>query len=613
MHILIKRLHSYMLQRFIPLLTMTFFICLFIVMMQFLWRYIDELVGKGLSISVVGELFFYAALTMVPTALPLAVLLASLMTFGNLGEKFELTAMKAAGISLFRIMKPLIILIALIASGAFFFQNNVLPIAQTKMWTLLFSVRQKSPEVEIPERSFYKEIPDMNIYVGHKNQATGVLHDMIIYDLTRGLDNTRVILADSGKFSFTEDRTRLFLHLHNGELFENLRDNSMGFASQRYLPFRREHFSDKQVYFAFDANFNRIDEQGMRSQYIGQNISQLSRSIDSLSRQVDSIGDSYARELQTSQYVGLALRTNKSGDTGPQLSDLRRDVAMPQPLPIDSLLASPTPVAAKNYISQALNNAKRQRSDYEFKAAILTEEAKLMRRHDIELQKKFTLSIACLIFFFIGAPLGAIIKKGGIGTPLVISVLLFIVYYIIDNTGYKMARDGKIAVWQGIWLSSAILLPMGVFFTYKAVGDSAVFNADAYRNFLLRLLGHQPKRGLEVKEVIMSEVNPSKAIELLQRLLYAAESVAPQLRGLRGFIFGRRYLSSLREPLNDVIEHLSNSRSAKIIGLLNTYPFIITRRNINGVILTTKQLIDTLTVSFTDTDVNHSDNEHYQA
>lgn len=613
MHILIKRLHSYMLQRFIPLLTMTFFICLFIVLMQFLWRYIDELVGKGLSISVVGELFFYAALTMVPTALPLAVLLASLMTFGNLGEKFELTAMKSAGISLFRIMKPLIILIAVISCGAFFFQNNVLPIAQTKMWTLLFSVRQKSPEVEIPERSFYKEIPDMNIYVGHKNQQSGVLHDMIIYDLTRGLDNSRVILADSGKFSFTEDRTRLFLHLHNGELFENLRDNSMGFASQRYLPFRREHFTDKQVYFAFDANFNRIDEQGMRSQYIGQNISQLSRSIDSLSRQVDSIGDSYARELQTTQYVGLALRTGKNGADGPEVSELRRDVAMAEPLPIDSLLASPTPSAAKTYISQALNNAKRQRSDYEFKAAILTEEAKLMRRHDIELQKKFTLSIACLIFFFIGAPLGAIIKKGGIGTPLVISVLLFIVYYIIDNTGYKMARDGKIAVWQGIWLSSAILLPMGVFFTYKAVGDSAVFNADAYRNYLMRLLGHQPKRDLEVKEVIMSEVNNSEAIEQLQRLLSAAEREAPQLRGLRRLALGRRYLGELREPLNAVIEHLSNSRSAKVIGLLNTYPFIITRRNFAGVIVTTQRLITTLTDNNTTPNDNHSYNEDNQA
>ena len=205
-----------MLQRFLPLLAMTFFICLFIVLMQFLWKSIDDLVGKGLEVSVIGELFFYAALTMVPMALPLAVLLASLMVFGNLGENFELTAMKASGISLFRIMKPLTIVMILIAIGAFFFQNNVLPVAQTKMWTLLFSVRQKTPEVEIPQRSFYDQIPNMNLYVERKNAETGMLYDMIIYDLSRGLDNTRVILADSGRFNFTEDKTRLYLHLYTG-------------------------------------------------------------------------------------------------------------------------------------------------------------------------------------------------------------------------------------------------------------------------------------------------------------------------------------------------------------------------------------------------------------
>ena len=233
-----------MLQRFLPLLAMTFFICLFIVLMQFLWKSIDDLVGKGLQVSVIAELFFYAALTMVPMALPLAVLLASLMVFGNLGEKFELTAMKASGISLFRIMRPLTVVMIFIAIGAFFFQNNVLPIAQTKMWSLLFAVRQKSPEVEIPERSFYDQIPNMNLYVESKNQQTGMLYDMIIYDLSRGTDNTRVILADSGQFNFTEDKTRLFLHLYSGEMFENMRDNSMGTSSsQRYLPFRREHFT----------------------------------------------------------------------------------------------------------------------------------------------------------------------------------------------------------------------------------------------------------------------------------------------------------------------------------------------------------------------------------
>ena len=189
----IKRLYSYMLQRFLPLLSMTFFICLFIVLMQFLWKSIEDLVGKGLSVGVICELFFYAALSMVPTALPLAVLLASLMVFGNLGEKFELTAMKASGISLFRIMRPLIVFMAFLAVGAFFFQNDVLPIAKTKMWTLLFSVRQKSPEVEIPVRSFYDQIPNMNLYTESKNPETGMLYGMILYDLSRGYDNTRVI------------------------------------------------------------------------------------------------------------------------------------------------------------------------------------------------------------------------------------------------------------------------------------------------------------------------------------------------------------------------------------------------------------------------------------
>ena len=243
----VKRLYTFMLQSFLPLFTMTFFICLFVVMMQFLWRFVGDIVGKGLSISVIGELFFYASLTMVPTALPLAVLLASLMSFGNLGEKFELTALKASGISLFKIMRPLIILIVLIAIGAFFFQNNVLPVAQTKMWTLMFSVRQKTPEVEIPERSFYDQIPNINLYIDHKNPETGMLYGMILYDLTRGMDNSRVILADSGSLSFTEDKKHLFLHLYNGEMFENLKENAMGVTTSGYMPFRRLKFASNAI------------------------------------------------------------------------------------------------------------------------------------------------------------------------------------------------------------------------------------------------------------------------------------------------------------------------------------------------------------------------------
>ncbi|MGN0210761.1 MAG: LptF/LptG family permease [Muribaculaceae bacterium] len=593
----IKRLDTFMLQRFIPLLVMTFFICLFIVLMQFLFRQIDDLVGKGLTFDVLGELFFYAALTFVPMALPLAVLLASLMVFGNLGEKFELTAMKAAGISLFRIMRSIMVLIIFVAIGAFFFQNNVLPVAQSRMWTLLFSVRQKTPEVEIPERSFYDAIPNMNLYIDHKNPETGMLYGMIIYDMSQGVDNTRVILADSGKFAFTEDKTRLFLDLHYGEMFENLNNNSMGFGTQGYMPFRREQFTEKQVYFMFDANFNRMDESGIRSQYVGQNISQLRHSIDSIGRQVDSIGNQYAAELLATPYVGVTDYTLQFLPGGRHIAtplDRHQSVQAPPITDLDSVFNSPSPAFAKSYVSQALNDARRQRQEFEYRTLVLTDQARLMRRHDIELQRKFTLSVAILVFFFIGAPLGAIIKKGGLGTPLVISVFLFIVYYIIDNTGYKMARDGKAAVWIGIWLSTAALLPLGIFFTRKAIDDSAVFNIDTYKNFFLRLVGKRPERSLEVKEVIMSEVEPQHAVELLQDLrnTIAAASNAYNRRWRPLRLLPCKQMQPVAPALSAVVDYLCNSSDAVVINLLNKYPFEPLRRDLPDMLTTTDSILN---------------------
>ena len=294
-----------MLRSFLPLFLMTFFICLFIVLMQFLWRYIDDLVGKGLEMHVIGELFFYAALTMVPMALPLAILLASLMTFGNLGERFELTAMKASGISLMKVMRPLIVFIALVAIGAFFFQNYVLPVAQAKMWTLLYSVRQKSPELEIPEGVFYDQIPGYNFYVEEKDRESGTLFDMMIYDVSRGFENARIILADSGHLKLADDKEHLFLQLHSGEQFENLRENSAGGNSQNQ-PYRRESFKLKEILLKFDANFNRMDESGMRNQYVGKNISQLRATIDSVTLRVDSIGAGYARDIKERDYMPVS-------------------------------------------------------------------------------------------------------------------------------------------------------------------------------------------------------------------------------------------------------------------------------------------------------------------
>ncbi len=585
-----------MLRSFLPLFLMTFFICLFIVLMQFLWRYIDDLVGKGLEIHVLGELFFYAALTMVPMALPLAILLASLMTFGNLGERFELTAMKASGVSLVKVMRPLIVFIALVAVGAFFFQNYVLPIAQTKMWTLLYSVRQKSPEVEIPEGVFYDQIPGYNLYVESKNPETGTLFDMMIYDVSRGFDNTRVILADSGHLKMADDKAHLFLQLYDGEQFENLRDNNGGGTTSTgaYQPYRRETFKTKEILVAFDANFNRMDESGMRNQYVGKNIEELQATIDSVTLRVDSIGNSIGTSIKEYPYAGISYyKMDYSNPENPKT--VRKPVALDKPIDIDSVFYKEKPSMTRSYLAQALSKARQMKQDYEFQSYTMADDKKTIRRHGIEMHKKFTLSFACLIFFFIGAPLGAIIRKGGIGTPLVISVFLFIFYYIIDNTGYKMARDGKVEVWEGIWLSSFVLLPLGVFFTYKAVRDSAVFNFDAYKLFILRLRG-KLRRELEVKDFTMTEVEPRTALEVLRKLDFATVELTEAYRRLpfykRWYYLLKRFpqRDAAQTALNEAVDYLSNTRERQVIQLVNLYPFQLTVRNAESVRRATSSL-----------------------
>lgn len=573
----IKRLYLFMLQSFVPLFVMTFFICLFIVLMQFLWRYIDDLVGKGLGVDVIAELFFYAALTMIPMALPLAILLASLMTFGNLGERFELTAMKASGISLLKVMSPLIVLMVIIAISAFFFQNNVLPVAQTKMWTLLYSMRQKSPELEIPEAVFYDQIPGYNLYVEKKNRDTGTLYDIMIYDVSKGFDNASIILADSGRLAMTEDKTHLFLKLWNGESFENLKEAGQSMGN---VPYRRETFDDKEILVAFDANFNRMDEEGMRSQYVGKNIAELQATIDSVSLRVDSIGRTYGTEMRQMRRFGVQSYRVEYDSAGVMRSTLVPDVKIAKTMNVDSMLHGGSSASNLNYINQALNRAKRQKQDFEFKGLMLQDDRKTIRRHAIELQKKFTLSFACIIFFFIGAPLGAIIRKGGLGMPLVISVFLFIFYFIIDNTGYKMAREGKMPVWEGMWLSSAVLLPLGIFFTYKAMRDSAVFNKDAYVNFFRRLAGMREKRSMEIKELVMVDVDPTEALTLLYRLRQTdkefLERNPKRISFLRYWLKGydTTELRQVSQTLESVVGYLSNTRNKKVMNLLNEYPFI---------------------------------------
>lgn len=571
---IIKRLHLFILQSFLPLFTMTFFIVLFIVLMQFLWKYIDDLVGKGLEISVIAELFFYAAVSMVPMSLPLAILLASLMTFGNLGEKFELTAMKASGISLIRVMAPLIVFISATAVGAFFFQNNVLPHAQVKMWTLLFSIKQKSPELEIPEGVFYTEITGYNLLVQRKNKDTGMLYDVMIYDVSKGGDNATIMLADSAQLAFTKEMSHLYLHLYNGEQFENLQDQR---GARQNVPFRRETFFDKEILIPFDANFNRLDDQTMRKQYVGKNIDELQHTIDSINHRVDSVGRIYAKFLQEKEYGSIP----KSIDPKTGEIESYKAVTMPkQEINVDSILQCNSATKEIEVLKIAISNVKDRQQEYEFKAMSMNDDKTSIRRHEIELVKKFTLSVACIIFFFIGAPLGAIIRKGGIGTPLVISVFLFIFYYIIDNTGYKMARDGHWEVWQGMWISTAILAPLGIYVTYKAMNDSAVFNPDAWKNFFRKLIGTHESRVVAQKEVIIDEISYAEASRLFQNVKDMAQSVLDNHSKRQSYIkyytkgFDMHALAELSESLECTIDYMTNCRDKIIVNKLLDFPLL---------------------------------------
>lgn len=579
-----------MLQTFLPLFLMTFGICLFIVLMQFLWRYIDDLVGKGLAIPVLAEMFFYAALFLVPMALPLAILLASLMTFGNLGERLELLAMKSAGVSLIHIMRPLIIFISIISVGAFFYQNNVMPIAQVKLNTLLLSIKQKSPELEIPEGVFYKEITGFNVYVKEKDNHTGLLKDLMIYDYSEGFNNARVIVADSGRLKTSADKLYLVLSLFNGESFENLRDQSKRGRVKSAVPYRRESFATKDILIAFDANFNRMDESFMQNQYIGKDLQSLQTSIDTMTVRLDSIRNNNAKLALRQSYLQQFTAYESKKDTTIPVSkiDSLELVAQNIHVDVDSIYNALSPGKQSSVLNKAKTRIDNTRSELVFKAAALGDEAQRMRLHKTEWHKKFTLSVACIVFFFIGAPLGAIIRKGGLGMPVVISVFLFIFYYIIDTVGYKMARNGIWDAWEGMWLSTAVLAPLGAFLTYKAANDSVILNADTYLNALKNLIGKRPGRKIEKKEVIIYAPDYDALIPRLRQL---ADDSKQYIKNHRRWINYFTYwksggkdttAESLAREMESIIEELCNSDQNLLLNKLMDFPIIGSYHQLNA-------------------------------
>ncbi|GHU75882.1 membrane protein [Bacteroidia bacterium] len=564
----IKRLYTFMLQTFLPLFFMTFGICLFIVLMQFLWRYIDDMVGKGIDMLVLGEMFIYAALSLVPMALPLAILLASLMTFGNLGERLELLAMKSAGISLIYIMRPLIIFICFLSVGAFFFQNNAMPVVQVKLWSLIYSMRQKSPALDIPQGVFFNGIDGYNLYVRQKDNETGLLKNLMIYDYSQGFNNAMVMVADSGRLKMSADKLFLVLTLYDGEAFQNMRNQSPSAQVKEAVPYRRETFLNKEILIEYNANFARTDESLFSSQYIGKNLSSLQSSVDSMTVKLDSIKAYNGVTIYNSSY-------KRSFSNAIALAPIDTLV-----LNFDTIYQAETPSQQAGLLGRVKSSIEGAKQENIFKGASIGEESTKLRRHIMEWHTKFTISFACLMFFFIGAPLGAIIRKGGMGIPVVLSVILFIFYYIINNIGSKMARDGVWEVWQGMWLSSAVLAALGIFLTYKAVNDSVILNADTYLNAIKNLIGKRASRKVERKEVIIFNPDYHAVYSRLGQLSQdACEYLAKQKRWLNYISFWQlggedTAAEKIVNEMENIVEELSNSDQILILNKLMDYPII---------------------------------------
>ena len=569
----IKKLDIFIAKQFGLLFMGTFFICQFVLMMQFLWRYIDDLIGKGISMDVMAQFFWYMGLMLVPQALPLAILLSSLMTFGNLGESSELTAIKAAGISLMQAFRSLIIITVIIMCGSFYFQNNVGPSANQKLGQLLLSMKQKSPELEIPEGIFYDGIPNCNLYVQKKDLKTGKLYGIMIYRMTDSYEDAAIILADSGMLQSTAEKKHLVLTLNSGEWFENMQSSEFGNSAA--VPYRRETFITKKIVLDFDGGFNLADAASLSNNAKAKSLTKIFHDIDSINGQYDSVGRNYLSEANV-RFYRLASVGQK---------DSARLAKKGQTENFDTLYNR----LSNDKKLMALNDAKmtvqQETSDLDFKAMMTHDADYIVRLHEIEAIQKFTLALACLIFFFIGAPLGAIIRKGGLGMPVVVSVLIFVIYYIIDSGATRVAKSGEMNMVLGVWMSTIVLAPIGAFFTYKSNNDSVVFNAEVYINFFRMLLGLRPSRHVFKKEVIIEDPDYPRIQTELEKLCNICNEYAIKHRLADAPNYIRIFankghddvIADISAKMELLIEELSNSKDGVLLEYLNKYPILSTK------------------------------------
>ena len=581
-----KIVDKYILRTFIPLFVMSFAVCWFIVVMQFLWRYIDELVGKGLSGFMLLKIIFYAALSFIPMSLPLGILLASLMTLGNLGERLELLALKASGIRLYRIIRPIMLLVLAMACGLFYFQNDLMIRAQVRMWTLVITAKYAAPEMEITPGVFYTGIPGYSLYAKDRDAGTGLMHRMMVYDMSRGYLNPRIIRADSGRLVMDKSKKFLVLKLYQGQSFENIQTQSYN-TSTDAVPYMLPHFDYSETFIPFDANIKMQDEGELSSMYVGKNLHQLQRSIDSIRPILDSTRLSYAQvvgaSLMESHYGTSSYAYQDSATRAQEQVRLAHLEQQTRHSKAEDASLTFTPQDSLQAISMARDKADRVKE--EASLYIDTDDAQFYQFRTLhqEWHRKFTFPVSCLIFALIGSSLGAIVRRGGIGMPIIISIFFFVVYFIIDSFGTNMLRNESIPIWLGMWLSNIVLFPVGIFLAYKANQDSSALNVEVYVIFFRKLFGFRGVRKVEYQELVIEEADykagalaVTQALKhtdtLLQGPLFAGRIWSIWTRGAE-----QKQLASLSKELDDITESLRHTPSRLLVSKLCDLPLLPTR------------------------------------
>ncbi|WP_448700567.1 LptF/LptG family permease [Mucilaginibacter sp. AW1-3] len=468
-----KKIHLLILKAFIRPFIVTFLIVMFVLLMLFLWKYIDDLIGKGFQWYTILQLMLYASATNVAMALPLSVLLSSIMTYGTLGENYELVAIKAAGVSLSRALYPMIIVVAMLSISAFVFSDYMLPVANLKFYSLLYDVRKQKSASLIKVNVFNNSFPGYSIRVGGKDPDDRILYNIMIYEKNLNYNSNNVIFARQGEMFKSPNNKFLVLKLKDGVKYEEASSNQGAYnPRQTFTRFRFKETTQKLSLSGFELNHTPQAE--FKGAYAMLSSGQLLDTFAVVKKTFErTLSVNYAMITPYSRYFTMPHKATK---------------IQPQKIPNQHILSTFTLDRQIEAVTNAGSEANSIKDIFKSKADAYREQSSVLRRYLVEYQKKFTLSAACLVLFLIGAPLGAIIRKGGLGLPVVISVVFFLIYYIISTIGEKAAKDGSLSPVIGTWVAILVLTPIGIFLSYKSANDSVLFDLEAYKRFFVNLL-----------------------------------------------------------------------------------------------------------------------------